>query len=84
MVRPFNNYGPRQNDQQLAAIIPLTAKRVFRGEKPVIEGTGEQTRDFIYVEDTARAFILAYENEKNPRPCRQPRLGDGNFHEPAG
>ena len=64
VVRPFNNYGPRQNDQQLAAIIPLTAKRVFRGEKPVIEGTGEQTRDFIYVEDTARAFILAYENEK--------------------
>lgn len=25
IIRPFNNYGPRQNDQQLAAIIPLTA-----------------------------------------------------------
>jgi len=64
IIRPFNNYGPRQNDQQLAAIIPLTARRIFHGEKPVIEGTGEQTRDFIYVEDTARAFIMAYENEK--------------------
>jgi UDP-glucose 4-epimerase len=62
IIRPFNNYGPRQNDKQLAAIIPLTARRIQNSEKPVIEGTGAQTRDFIYVEDTARAFILAYEN----------------------
>lgn len=64
VIRPFNNFGPRQNDQALAAIIPLTARRILNGEKPVLEGTGEQTRDFIYVEDTARAFMLAYENEK--------------------
>ncbi len=64
MLRPFNNYGPRQNDQALAAIIPLTARRILNGEKPVLEGTGEQTRDFIYVGDTARAFVMAYENEK--------------------
>jgi UDP-glucose 4-epimerase len=62
IIRPFNNYGPRQNDKQLAAIIPLTARRIQNGEMPVIEGTGTQTRDFIYVEDTARAFIKAYEN----------------------
>lgn len=63
IVRPFNNYGPRQNDQALAAIIPLTARRILAGEKPVIEGTGEQTRDFIFVKDTARAFAMAYESE---------------------
>ncbi len=63
IIRPFNNYGPRQNMNQLAAIIPLTARRILNNEMPVIEGTGEQTRDFIYVEDTARAFVLAYENE---------------------
>ncbi len=63
IVRPFNNYGPRQNDQALAAIIPLTARRILTGEKPVLEGTGEQTRDFIFVKDTARAFVMAYERE---------------------
>lgn len=64
IIRPFNNYGPRQNDLALAAIIPLTARRILHGEKPVLEGTGLQTRDFIYVDDTARAFKMAYENEK--------------------
>lgn len=63
IVRPFNNFGPRQNDLALAAIIPLTARRILTGEAPVLEGTGEQTRDFIFVKDTARAFIQAYENE---------------------
>ena len=61
IIRPFNNYGPRQNDLALAAIIPLTARRILHGEKPVLEGTGLQTRDFINVHDTARAFRLAYE-----------------------
>jgi UDP-glucose 4-epimerase len=56
-VRPFNNYGPRQNDGQFAAIIPLTIKRLLEGEAPVVEGDGEQTRDFIYVEDTVAAIV---------------------------
>ncbi len=64
IVRPFNNYGPRQNAEgPLAGIIPATAKRIKRGERPVINGDGEQTRDFIYVEDTVRGLILAYEKE---------------------
>ena len=64
IVRPFNNYGPRQNaDGPLAGIIPVTAKRIRNGEKPVINGNGEQTRDFIYVKDTVRGLLLAYENE---------------------
>jgi len=65
IIRPFNNYGPRQNDLQLAGIIPQTARKIFDGKCPVIEGTGEQTRDFIYVGDTVRAFVMAYENEKS-------------------
>lgn len=64
IVRPFNNYGPRQNaDGPLAGIIPATAKRLKSGEKPIIQGDGEQTRDFIYVKDTVRGLLLAYENE---------------------
>lgn len=63
ILRPFNNYGPRQNDLALAAIIPLTARRILSGEAPVLEGTGLQTRDFIFVKDTARAFLTTYERE---------------------
>lgn len=66
IVRPFNNYGPRQNAEgSLAGIIPATAKRIKDGGKPIVEGDGEQTRDFIYVKDTVRGLILAYENENS-------------------
>ena len=66
IIRPFNNYGPRQNaDGPLAGIIPVTAKRIKNGEKPVVNGDGEQTRDFIYVKDTVRGLILAYEKEES-------------------
>lgn len=66
IVRPFNNYGPRQNAVgNLAAIIPATAKRILDGGMPVVEGDGEQTRDFIYVGDTVRALLLAYEEEES-------------------
>ena len=66
IVRPFNNYGPRQNAEGLlAGIIPATAKRLKNGGKPVIHGDGEQTRDFIYVKDTVRGLIMAYENENS-------------------
>jgi len=64
IIRPFNNFGPRQNSEgSLAAIIPLTANRIIHGEKPFIEGDGEQTRDFIFVSDTVRAMLMAFENE---------------------
>ncbi|MBR1494212.1 MAG: GDP-mannose 4,6-dehydratase [Acidaminococcaceae bacterium] len=63
IVRPFNNYGPRQNAEgPLAGIIPATARRIKNGGKPMIQGDGEQTRDFIFVKDTVRGLILAYEN----------------------
>ncbi len=57
ILRPFNNYGPRQNDGDLAAVVPLTVRRIQRGESPVIHGDGEQTRDFIYVADTVKAIL---------------------------
>jgi len=53
-IRPFNNYGPRQNDGDYAAVIPLTIRRIASGLPPVLEGTGEQTRDFTFVRDTVR------------------------------
>ncbi len=56
-VRPFNNYGPRQNDKALAAIVPLTFRRIAEGERPVIQGDGEQTRDLVFVLDTIDALL---------------------------
>ena len=61
ILRPFNNYGPRQNDKAYAGIIPIVIHRVRRGQPIEIFGDGLQTRDFIFVEDTARAAIAIYE-----------------------
>lgn len=62
VVRPFNNYGPRQNHRgYLAGIIPLTISRILDGVPPEIHGTGAQTRDFIYVQDTVDAVLQLYE-----------------------
>jgi UDP-glucose 4-epimerase len=62
IVRPFNNYGPRQNYQgYLAGVIPVTVRRILNGLAPEIHGTGEQSRDFIYVYDTVDAIIKLYD-----------------------
>ncbi|MEO8385182.1 MAG: NAD-dependent epimerase/dehydratase family protein [Betaproteobacteria bacterium] len=62
IVRPFNNYGPRQNHKgMLASIIPLTAWRVLNGIPPEIHGTGQQSRDFIHVADTVDAVVKLYD-----------------------
>ena len=61
IVRPFNNYGPRQNYQgMLAGVIPITAWKIFNGQAPEIHGDGTQSRDFIYVQDTVDAVLEVY------------------------
>ena len=61
IVRPFNNYGPRQNYKGLlAGIIPLTAWRIYNDIPPEIHGTGDQSRDFIYVADTVDAVAKLF------------------------
>lgn len=57
VVRPFNNYGPRQNEKAYAGVIPITIKRILNNQSPIIFGDGKQTRDFIHVRDTALATI---------------------------
>lgn len=60
IIRPFNSYGPRQNEGNYAGVIPLTIKRILSGESPIIYGDGEQTRDYIYVGDVADAAARMY------------------------
>lgn len=64
IIRPFNNYGPRQNEGNYAAVIPLTIKRILNGESPIIYGNGLQTRDYVYVEDTAEATVKIFETNE--------------------
>jgi UDP-glucose 4-epimerase len=61
IVRPFNNYGPRQNHVGLlAGVIPITVWRILNGGQPEIHGNGTQSRDFIYVLDTVDAVVKLY------------------------
>ena len=57
VIRPFNNYGPRQNTQALGAVVPVTIRRILDGKAPILQGDGQQTRDYIYVGDTVNGFI---------------------------
>jgi len=55
IVRPFNNYGPRQH---LEKVIPRFVTSVLLGEKLRVHGDGTSARDFIHVEDTCRAVDM--------------------------
>jgi len=59
-LRYFNVFGPKQNPKsQYAAVIPKFIDRILAGKELRIYGDGEQTRDFIYVANVARANLLA-------------------------
>ena len=59
-LRYFNIFGPRQDPtSQYSAVIPLFITKALTGEAPTIDGDGEQTRDFTYVENAVRANLLA-------------------------
>ncbi len=58
-LRYANVYGPRQNPRGEAGVVAIFADRLLAGEPCVINGDGEQTRDYVYVEDVARATVLA-------------------------
>jgi len=62
-LRYPNVYGPRQDPFGEAGVVAIFTGQMLRGEQPVINGSGEQERDFLYVGDVARANILALKKE---------------------
>jgi UDP-glucose 4-epimerase len=59
-LRYFNVFGPRQDPaSEYAAVIPKFMTAALRGDKPVIFGDGEQTRDFCFIDNTVSANLLA-------------------------
>ena len=59
VLRYTNVYGPRQNSHGEAGVVAIFCTRMLNGEEPVIYGSGEQTRDYVYVGDVARANMAA-------------------------
>jgi len=60
VVRPFNSYGPRSHHGgDSGEVIPKFLLRCLAGRPLVIFGDGSQTRDFTFVEDTARGILQA-------------------------
>ena len=57
VLRPFNTYGPFQRSDAEGGVVSIFVKNAIDNEPLSIFGSGEQTRDFLYVEDCA-AFIL--------------------------
>lgn len=56
-LRFGNVYGPRQNPKGEAGVIAIFSRRLHLGQDLIINGDGEQTRDFIYVKDVANAVF---------------------------
>lgn len=58
-LRYFNSYGPRTGTQGYGSVVSTFLKQALRGEPLTVHGDGSQTRCFTFVEDTARATVLA-------------------------
>ena len=60
-LRYANAYGPRQNPKGEAGVIAIFTDKILTGGQPIINGTGEQRRDYLYVKDIVKANMLVFE-----------------------
>jgi UDP-glucose 4-epimerase len=56
-----NVYGPRQDPRGEAGVVAIFASKMLVGETPTINGDGNQTRDYVFVDDVVHAFALSAE-----------------------
>ncbi len=63
ILRYANIYGPRQNPFGEAGVIAIFTTKLLNKEQPVINGNGEQTRDYVFVGDVVKANLLALTDE---------------------
>jgi UDP-glucose 4-epimerase len=62
-MRYANVYGPRQNPHGEAGVVAIFTEKLLRGEHPIINGDGTQTRDYVYVGDLVRANLAALQSD---------------------
>ena len=58
-LRYANVYGPRQDPLGEAGVVAIFAQKMLTGQQPLINGSGMQTRDYVFVEDVARINVMA-------------------------
>lgn len=63
ILRYANIYGPRQNPFGEAGVIAIFTTKLLNGDQPIINGTGKQTRDYVFVGDVVKANLLALKDE---------------------
>jgi len=63
-LRLANVYGPRQNSKGEAGVVAIFCDKLLNNKKPIINGDGTQTRDFVFVDDVVEANLLALEKDK--------------------
>ncbi|SDO06392.1 SDR family NAD(P)-dependent oxidoreductase [Alkalicoccus daliensis] len=68
ILRFSNVYGPRQTAATEAGVITIFIDQLLAGEAPTIQGDGQQTRDFVYVEDVAAAIFASLEQPQQDNP----------------
>ena len=63
IVRPFNIFGPRQKESGFGAVVPMFFKQAMDaiGGPLKIFGNGKQTRDYLYIDDLVRAYLIIAE-----------------------
>ena len=66
IVRPFNVYGPGEVPGMYRNVIPNFLARAAAGEPLLITGTGRETRDFTFVDDTVNGMLLALDADTQP------------------
>lgn len=64
-LRYANVYGPRQDPYGEGGVVAIFSNKLLSNERPKIFGDGNQTRDFIYVEDVAEANLLCMDKADN-------------------
>lgn len=72
-MRFANVYGPRQDGRGEAGVVGIFCRTILDGGTPRIFGDGEQTRDYVFVDDVARATVAAL----GPAPRREYNVGTG-------
>jgi UDP-glucose 4-epimerase len=58
VLRFGNVYGPRQEPEGEAGVVAIFSKLMLDGGQPIINGTGKQTRDFVYVDDVVESIMV--------------------------
>ena len=65
VLRYANIYGPRQNPFGEAGVVAIFSSKLLKKEQTIINGSGEQTRDYVFVGDVVKANLLTITDEKS-------------------